>query len=53
MTVMKDFDPVCGMQIEQEKAAGKAEYQGATYWFCSESCRKKFEADPAKYAPSG
>ena len=28
-----------------------AEYQGATYQFTSESNRKKFEADPAKYAP--
>jgi YHS domain-containing protein len=47
---MKVTDPVCGMQIESEKAAGKTEYQGETYWFCSDSCRRKFEAEPAKYA---
>ncbi len=47
---MKVTDPVCGMQIEPEKAAAKVEYQGQPYWFCSESCRKKFEAQPARYA---
>ncbi len=47
---MKVTDPVCHMQIEPEKAAGKTEYQGQTYWFCSESCKKKFEAKPAQYA---
>ncbi len=47
---MNVTDPVCGMQIEPERAAAKVEYQGQTYWFCSESCRKKFEAQPARYA---
>ncbi len=46
---MKVTDPVCGMQIEPEQATGKTEYEGQTYWFCSESCRKKFEAQPARY----
>ncbi len=47
---MKITDPVCGMQIEQEKAAATLEYRGVRYWFCSEACRKRFEQDPAKYA---
>jgi YHS domain-containing protein len=42
-------DPVCGMQIEPERAAGAVEFQGVAYYFCSESCRRQFEADPAKY----
>jgi hypothetical protein len=25
-------------------------YEGKTYAFCSDDCRKKFEANPAKYA---
>jgi Cu+-exporting ATPase len=49
---MKVTDPVCGMQIEHEKAAGKIDYQGVTYWFCCDGCRKAFEAEPAKYAPA-
>jgi Cu+-exporting ATPase len=48
---MKVTDPVCGMQIEPEKAVGKVEYGGTTYWFCSEACKRRFELEPAKYAP--
>lgn len=47
---MKVTDPVCGMQIETEQAAGKTEYQGVTYCFCSDACLKKFGAQPSKYA---
>lgn len=46
---MKVTDPVCGMQINAEKAAAKVEYQGQTYYFCTEACRKQFEQDPSKY----
>jgi membrane fusion protein, copper/silver efflux system len=45
-------DPVCGMTVDEGKAkAAKrvSEYQGQTYGFCSDVCKKKFEADPAKY----
>jgi YHS domain-containing protein len=42
-------DPVCGMQIEPDDAAGTAEYQGTTYYFCSQACLDAFEADPSAY----
>ena len=42
-------DPVCGMDVDPEQAAGKSEYQGQTYYFCGEGCRAKFEADPERY----
>lgn len=42
-------DPVCGMDIQQTSAAGKSEYQGQTYYFCSASCKKAFDKEPAKY----
>ena len=42
-------DPVCGMQVDPAKAAGKVERGGETYYFCSTGCRGKFEADPARY----
>ncbi len=44
------IDPVCGMQVDPEKAAGKREYNGKTFHFCSESCLHKFETNPAEYA---
>ncbi len=45
----KQVDPVCAMQIEEQDAAGQAEYEGRTYYFCSTACRRKFEANPAEY----
>ncbi len=43
-------DVVCGMQIDPAKAAGTSEYQGKTYYFCSNSCKAKFDAKPAQFA---
>ena len=42
-------DPVCGMQVKPDSAAGTETYQGETYYFCSKGCAAKFHADPAKY----
>lgn len=42
-------DPVCGMRIDSEEAVGTAEYQGTTYYFCSQPCRDAFVADPSEY----
>ena len=42
-------DPVCGMQIEPDDAAGTAEYRGTTFYFCSRLCLDAFEADPNAY----
>ena len=43
-------DPVCGMRIDDGEAAGTAEYEGMTYYFCSEVCRETFVGDPTAYA---
>jgi Cu+-exporting ATPase len=43
------LDPVCGMTIAPADAAGTAEYEGQTYYFCNESCLEQFRADPAKF----
>jgi Cu+-exporting ATPase len=42
-------DPVCGMQVNPESAAGTAEWKGVPYFFCAEKCRAKFVADPERY----
>jgi YHS domain-containing protein len=44
-------DPVCGMEIDKEKAEGEVEYEGQTYFFCASGCRKKFAQDPKRYVP--
>src|SRR6266850_1398630 len=43
-------DPVCGMTVDEAKAAGSAEYGGKRYYFCGKGCLAKFQADPAKHA---
>lgn len=45
----KQTDPVCGMQIEESEAAGQSEHEGRTYYFCSASCKGKFEERPEEY----
>ena len=45
-------DPICGMDVDEAKArgAGKtSDFGGASYFFCSEGCKKEFDADPAKH----
>jgi P-type Cu+ transporter len=42
-------DPVCGMTVDPDQAAGAAEYQGRRYLFCSSSCLARFQATPEQY----
>ncbi|MCB9756989.1 MAG: YHS domain-containing protein [Candidatus Omnitrophica bacterium] len=42
-------DPVCGMEIDKEKAKGSASHMGKSFYFCSDSCKQKFEKEPMKY----
>ncbi len=42
-------DPICDMNVEAGNAAGKVDYNGQTYYFCSTHCEKLFQTDPAKY----
>ncbi len=42
-------DPVCGMEVDENKAAAKSEYRGKTYYFCAAECKKEFDQAPEKY----
>jgi P-type Cu+ transporter len=42
-------DPVCGMTFAPERAAGRCDFQGRTYYFCNPSCLEKFRKNPAQY----
>ncbi len=44
-------DPVCGMSMTAATAKS-AVYRDRTYYFCSSTCREKFEAAPAQYSSS-
>jgi membrane fusion protein, copper/silver efflux system len=46
-------DPVCGMELDEAKvrAAGKTvEANGKTFFFCSDTCKARFEASPERFA---
>jgi YHS domain-containing protein len=45
----KDIDPVCGMEVEAARAKSSL-FGGRAYYFCSASCREKFEANPRAFA---
>jgi YHS domain-containing protein/uncharacterized membrane protein YraQ (UPF0718 family) len=43
------FDPVCGMQVRTANAPAHAHHHGQHYFFCSDHCRERFEAEPAHF----
>ena len=47
-----NVDPVCGMRVDPENAAATTNFDGNTYFFCAEGCRKAFEEHPQKYLES-
>jgi YHS domain-containing protein len=42
-------DPVCGMQVDEIKAAGKSSYRDQVFYFCSPQCKQKFDENPESY----
>jgi len=42
-------DPVCGMKVDPDNAAGSFAYQGKTYYFCSKHCLHRFSENPETF----
>lgn len=42
-------DPVCKMILEKEEATKSFEFNGITYYFCSNECFEKFLKNPEKF----
>lgn len=42
-------DPVCGMTVDSAKSIRRT-YNARDYYFCSTSCSRAFQVDPARYA---
>ena len=47
------IDPVCGMEVDEQTAKWKSEYEGKTYYFCAPGCKASFDKDPEKYLSGG
>ena len=45
--------PVSGEEFVVAATSPKTEHDGKTYYFCCGGCKKKFEAEPGKYAKKG
>jgi uncharacterized membrane protein YraQ (UPF0718 family)/YHS domain-containing protein len=43
-------DPVCRMRVDRYATPHRAEFEGRTYFFCSDGCRTEFESQPEHYA---
>jgi YHS domain-containing protein len=47
-----EIDPVCGMKVDARASHTiNVNHAGKTWYFCSEKCKKTFEANPDRYSP--
>ena len=42
-------DPVCGTMIDPDSAQAGTIYESQEIYFCSNRCRRTFEAEPARF----
>ena len=42
-------DPICGMKVDEKKAAATYEFKGNGYYFCAVGCKEEFSKTPEKY----
>jgi membrane fusion protein, copper/silver efflux system len=50
---LSQADPVCGMSVDAADAVTfkrTTEYNGGTYYFCSDHCKRKFDQQPSMHA---
>ncbi len=45
-------DPVCGMQVDDQKATATSTHKGERFAFCGQDCKNKFDQDPDRYRQS-
>ncbi len=50
MTISREIDPVCGLEVDPAQAAGHSEYEDHVYYFCSNDCKQKFDRAPGDFA---
>lgn len=43
-------DPVCGMNVKDDKKSVRSGFRGQTYHFCSDGCKNAFDQNPEMYA---
>jgi class 3 adenylate cyclase/YHS domain-containing protein len=48
-TASRVVDPVCRMELDEESAQARLDWQGQPQLFCSEGCLRRFLDDPTRY----
>ena len=48
-TETKTKDPVCGMEVDKAQTTITSSYEGKTYYFCSDSCKERFDKNPTGF----
>lgn len=43
------IDPVCKMEVDEDRSKYGSKYKSKNYYFCSPGCKKKFDENPEKY----
>lgn len=46
---LRVLDPVCGMTIRRVDAHGHLDHGGQRIFFCTDACRRRYEANPERY----
>ena len=47
---MTAIDPICKMKVDEKSARFKSDHEGKSFYFCSQGCKSKFDADPHRFA---
>lgn len=42
-------DIVCGMEVSEKEAEYRSQYEGQTFYFCSDECKMKFDESPEEF----
>jgi len=42
-------DYVCGMDVDETKAAASYGFEGKTYYFCTSACKDRFANSPGAF----
>jgi Cu+-exporting ATPase len=43
------LDPACRMEVNPASAEAQSDYEGVTFYFCSQACKEKFDREPLRY----
>ena len=45
------LDAVCCMELDEQTAKWRSNYENETYYFCAQGCQAKFDSDPETFIP--